>query len=133
MSRPFKMKGDPMKRNFGIGVSPMKKEEEKKTFSTQEDTPGGVSMRRTIKNIEKPEKPTSKKPTGVGEGTKESLQDIARKKPALDAARSMKKEITDDLHEEVTRKDVRKARKAYKKRKRQHKRRKKIEGYESRY
>ena len=35
MSTPFKMKGNPMQRNFGIGDSPMKQKEEKKTSSTK--------------------------------------------------------------------------------------------------
>ena len=35
MSGPFKMKGSPMKRNFGIGTSPAKQTEEKKDFSDE--------------------------------------------------------------------------------------------------
>ena len=41
MSTPFKMKGNPMQRNFGIGASPMKqdvkkKEEVKKKFKSSD-------------------------------------------------------------------------------------------------
>ena len=35
MSGPFKMKGSPMKRNFGIGTSPTKHTEEESGFSHQ--------------------------------------------------------------------------------------------------
>ena len=37
MSGPFKMKGSPMKRNFGIGVSPAKQTEEKKEEKQKEE------------------------------------------------------------------------------------------------
>ena len=36
MSGPFKMKGSPMKRNFGIGVSPMKQPAEFGQHKTEE-------------------------------------------------------------------------------------------------
>ena len=50
MSGPFKMKGNPMKRNFGIGVSPMREKEEKKTFSTQEEDPNAKNIKKSKKS-----------------------------------------------------------------------------------
>ena len=51
MSGPFKMKGSPMKRNFGIGASPAKQTEEKKDFSdkskykiVREGRTGGIAQ-----------------------------------------------------------------------------------------
>jgi len=51
MSRPFKMKGSPMKRNFGIGVSPFKKElTEEQKRNTEKIAPPVVEKKSGTKS-----------------------------------------------------------------------------------
>ena len=71
---PFKMKGSPMQRNFGIG-SPMRKDKKKKTY--------------TIKNGERPETPEKPATTEITKGETDTLRksgyydsDISTKKSA---------------------------------------------------
>ena len=56
MTGPFKMKGSPMQRNFGIGTSPAKQTEEKPKSQedvTLEKKKAGVGYETTVKRDEK--------------------------------------------------------------------------------
>jgi len=54
MSTPFKMKGSPMKRNFGIGNSPMKDGKKKKT-NTKKTSKHGSDEELVAKGFTKDE------------------------------------------------------------------------------
>ena len=56
MSTPFKMKGSPMKRNFGIGNSPMKNvDEKKKKTDTKKTSKHGSDKELIEKGFKKDE------------------------------------------------------------------------------
>ena len=73
MAGPFKMKGSPMKRNFGIGASPVKQTEEKKKGTyTWRDAPGKTYAEQVLnaKLLNKSMRSKKENPRGAGPGEK---------------------------------------------------------------
>ena len=71
MSGPFKMKGSPMKRNFGIGASPVKQKETKKQKQyTAQTAPGKTWNERALnaKLLNRSMKSPKENPRGAGAG-----------------------------------------------------------------
>ena len=73
MSGPFKMKGNPMQRNFGIGVSPMR-DDEKKTTNTEDKS---VSEKQTIIDKENISKNTNQ-PMTTSTDHKDNVKSVKR-------------------------------------------------------